>query len=64
MRPVTKEQFYDAIGRLNVHPQIQPGPYPYTSTWKMLSDRRVVGKSVGRRLGGTTVNDYFLEDRQ
>ena len=64
MRAVTKEEFYAAVGRLNVHPQIQPGPYPYTSLWKTISERRVVGKSVGRYVGGLTTQDYFLADDQ
>ena len=63
MRPVTKEQFYAAIGHLNVHPQIQPGGYPYTSIWKMLDGSRVVvGKSVGVRDGGMVRQEYYLGD--
>lgn len=62
MRPVTKEQFYAAIGHLNVHPQIQPGPYPYTSLWKHLNGSGVVGKSVGVRDGGMVRQEYFLKD--
>ena len=63
VRPVSKERFYAAIGRLNVHPQIQPGPYPYTSLWKTLDgSRTIVGKSVGVRDGGTVKQEYFLGD--
>lgn len=62
VKPVSREQFYSAVGRLNVDPQIQPGPYPYTSLWKTSPDRRVVGKSVGRIECGLTAKDYFLAD--
>lgn len=62
MRPVTKDEFYAAIGNLNVHPQIQPGPYPYTSLWKRLDNRNVIGKSVGVRDGGMVRQEYYLED--
>lgn len=61
MRAVTKEQFFAALGGLNVHPQIQPGPYPYTSLWKLADSRTVVGRTVGKAGGGC---DYFLEDSQ
>lgn len=60
MRRVTKEEFFSAIGFMNVHPQIQPGPYPYTSLWKRASDRFVVGKSMGVLVGGTVKQNYFL----
>jgi len=59
MKPVTKEEFYKQVGPLDVHPSIQPGPYPYTSLWK-LRHGQTVGKSVGRIEGGLAVTDYFL----
>lgn len=33
MTEVSKDDFYEAIGKLNVHPQIV-GKYPYTSIFK------------------------------
>jgi len=63
MRRVTTEQFYAAVGPLNVYPQIQPGPYPYTSIWKTMDvSRAVIGKSVGVREGGTVGQEYYLGD--
>ena len=44
-REVSKDTFFAAIGPLNVHPQIQPGPWPYTSLFKLPSGR-VMGKTV------------------
>jgi len=62
VRPVTKAQFYAAIGPLNVYAQIQPGPYPYTSLWKHSNGSGVVGKSVGVREGGLVRQEYYLGD--
>lgn len=64
VRAVTKEAFYAAIGGLDVHPQIQPGPHPYTSIWKLRYGGRVVGRSVGRKGDGLTVTDYYLSEGQ
>lgn len=44
-REVTRDEFFRCIGPLNVHPHIQPGPYPYTSIWRT-PDRTEIGKSV------------------
>jgi hypothetical protein len=62
MRKVTMEEFYKVMGPLDVHPSIQPGPYPYTSLWKLRQrpDSTPLGKSVGRMEGGQAVTDYFL----
>lgn len=62
MRKVTQEAFYAAVGQLNVHPHILPGPYPYSSEWQMQDgSRRVIGKTVGvwvkPSVAGT---DYYL----
>ena len=46
MITVSKEQFYQVIGKLNVHPQ-PVGSYPYQTHWK-LSDGRVVGLDDGK----------------
>jgi hypothetical protein len=64
MKQVTTEEFYKAIGPLDVHPSIQPGPYPYTSLWKLRQrpDGAPLGKSVGRRVGGLVVTDYYLPE--
>lgn len=44
-REASKDTFFAAIRPLNVHPQIQPGPWPYTSLWK-LPGGQVMGKVV------------------
>ncbi len=60
---VTKEEFYSRIyeGKLNVHPQIQPGNYPYTSVFKSPAGR-VFGKSVGYYVEGTRMEEkqYYI----
>lgn len=58
MREVTKEQFYEPIydKRLNVHPHIQPGPFPYKTIWKYQGT--LEGKIYGRSDG----TKYFLQD--
>lgn len=63
MRAVTKDEFFAAIGTLDVHPQIQPGPHPYTSLWKMRYGGGIVGKSVGRFEQGRSWNDYFVSEQ-
>ncbi len=61
MKPVTAEQFYAFMNPLDVHPSIQPGPWPYTSLWKLRrnSDGAPLGKSIGRKDGSS---EYFLAD--
>ena len=60
MRQVTREEFYGQINdrKLDVHPSIQPGSWPYTSVWKFTRNPGAYpyGKSVGRVLGGY---DYY-----
>lgn len=44
-REVTYEEFFAAMGPLNVHPRIV-GPWPYVSQWTMQDgSRRIVGMS-------------------
>ena len=57
-REVSKDAFFARILPLDVNPQIQPGPWPYTSLWKLRSGQ-VVGKTVnffppGERLQKTS----------
>lgn len=63
MRPVTREEFFGPIyaRKLDVHPSIQPGPWPYTSIWRFPRNpgSRPYGKSVGRVNGGY---DYYLAE--
>jgi hypothetical protein len=60
-REVTQDEFYKGIGNSDVHPQIQPGPYPYTSMF-LTRDRRIKGKVVGHFTEGTRLaeNKYYL----
>jgi hypothetical protein len=49
-------EFYDVMGPLNIHPEIQPGRYPYTALWKTpLGEVR--GETVGKSDGTHT---YYL----
>lgn len=61
-REVTKDEFYKAIGPLDVHPRIQ-GPYPYTSVF-LTPQRHEVGRIVSAyekgRSAGLTQDSYFL----
>lgn len=64
MKPVSQEEFFAPIKQgLDVHPSIQPGPWPYTSVWKYPRDpsRKPYGKSVcrGGAMGGS---DYFVNE--
>ena len=63
MRPVTEEEFYAAVGPLNVHPRIK-GQWPYTCHWVYLDNPHghLFGKTVDRVEGGLTVTDYFMND--
>lgn len=63
MKQVTKAEFYSTIGPLNVHSCIRPGPWPYTSDWKLGAGAgRVVGRSEVRRIPGSGLVEtvYFL----
>lgn len=62
MRPVSKEEFFDVIGPMNVIPRITNNHYPYTSDWcrQDKPGNPVVGKSVGRLENQIHVTDYYL----
>lgn len=62
MRQVTKEEFFARVGGLDVHPRIINSEFPYTSLWEFPRQpgKAPIGKSVGRKDGGT---DYFLADK-
>lgn len=51
-REVSEDDFFAEMNPKDVHPTIQPGPYPYTSLWRT-RDGKAVGKSVGRIDEGT-----------
>ena len=59
MKQVSKDDFYKAVGRLNVHPTIVNGTWPYVSDWRFLDTphRHPFGRSVGKPDG---TSDYFL----
>lgn len=63
MQKVSRKEFFAAVGDKDVHPQIQPGPWPYTSLWRLQSEpgRPVIGKSVVCDEGGVLNTVYFLE---
>ena len=62
-KEVTREEFFATVGRLDVHPQIQPpATYPYWELWKTRTGT-AVGKTVdsapeGKRWPITT--KYYL----
>lgn len=60
-REVTKEEFYAAMGPLDVHPQIVTR-WPYTAEWRLQwgMKRAVVGKTVITEGRGTLITTYFL----
>lgn len=58
-KEVTKAEFFRAIGKMDVHPCIQPGGYPYTAIWQT-PQRSAIGKSVGTIEGGLERNAWFL----
>ena len=55
-KQVTKDEFYKHIyeNNMDVHPYIQPGPYPYTSHWKKPS-------GYGDVLLISTESEYFIK---
>jgi hypothetical protein len=61
VRQVSKDEFYKAVGPLNVHPNIVTG-WPYTSEWRLQNDmaRTLIGKTILRQEGGQLLTDYFL----
>lgn len=58
-KEVTKDEFWKAVGSLNVHPYPE-GKYPYTSYFKF-PDGSVFGKKVGYFPGG--IETAFPEAR-
>lgn len=61
MKQVSQERFFAVMNPLDVHPSIQPGPWPYTSLWKLRRnpDGAILGKSVCRTNGGS---EYYLAE--
>ena len=60
MIEVTKEQFYDAIGELNVALQAT-GKYPYITEFR-LKDGTLLGKVINDYTGGI-LNNYPIVSR-
>ena len=60
---ISKEDFYASIGRLDVHPSLQPGGYPYTALW-LTPTREVRGKSVEHVIAGIHGTRYFLPNKE
>jgi len=61
MRQVSRDEFYKALGALDVHPHIQPPErYPYRSVWELRQSRQTMGETVGRDENGKLLTDYFL----
>ena len=63
MREVTKEQFFDVIGPIDVHPSVQN---PNHTDWET-RNRQLIGRSIpGWRNtydnGVETPKQYFLKD--
>jgi hypothetical protein len=56
-KEVSKERFFDAIGRLDVHPTPQ-GSWPYLSEWKTPSGQ-IRGYSKASK-HGTEKTKFFL----
>ena len=62
---VTKDQFFAAIGKCNVHPRIV-GSWPYRSEWRLQAgDRRLIGVSqeepkAPEHPNGLTETIYYL----
>lgn len=65
MLEVTKEQFFAAVGHLNVHPR----PERDHSAWEMVKTRELIGRTepgyMCRDKNGryTTENRYWVVDR-
>lgn len=60
MNRVSKAEFFATVGKLNVHPHILPGPYPYSCDWKLLNNGRVVGHTKEIRLNpGAVETEYY-----
>lgn len=63
MRPVTRAEFFAAIGPRDVHPRIE-GNWPYTSRFLTRAGRVEVGRIVDTIPQGSAfpVSAYFLND--
>lgn len=61
MKQVSKDEFYKAVGPLDVHPNIVT-KWPYTSEWRLQNDiaRTLIGKTVLREERGHVLTEYFL----
>ena len=67
---VTKDQFYEVVGKLNVHP-CPRGPYDqeqgYTDEWRMVNGQQLIGKSWGLDCLGNEVyavtHDFYNANR-
>lgn len=64
---VTKYQFWDFImgAEYNIISSVEPGPFPYTSSFKTIYGI-MVGKIVDRYIRGSarTTSDYFLYKKE
>lgn len=65
LQPVTREQFFAAVGNLDVHPRIV-SDWPYRSEWRLQDNsRKIVGASQERPErpecpNGLTETAYYL----
>lgn len=63
MRKVSKEEFYNTVGNMDVVLSVQTAyGYPYTTNWN-LRNGNIKGKTVDRRdeaRPGFTLSDYFV----
>lgn len=68
LRQVSKDEFFALIKshNLDVHPHIEPGPYPYKTTWKFHREpgNPVFGHSVPVLDGGIIKTGYFIENER
>lgn len=63
MREVTKEQFYQKIGPLNVAGRITNREWPYTMDFYLQNsyDRKVIAKKIGEKVGPFEVSKFYIE---
>lgn len=62
LKQVTKEEFWKIIfdGKLDVHPVILDGPYPYTSVFKYRRDGVEFGRVTAQCRGAVVVHEYWV----
>lgn len=63
MQKVTRQEFYNAIRPLDVHPRVDLASLPnemHVSTWELRGSRRVVGISKTSSWGRSQLNEYFI----